>query len=155
MQSSYNTLTTGMAATNEYAMYSQLPELVIAELPHEALMLKHALESTMCLGYGFLLEDLVDDCLLRTSNRETAEDSLEEWFDDVSFGMMEAYGEVIPRIDYLNVIGQIFQSLRETMNLLYTPSGHHYYEFKDWPTNSKTGSIPVDRPPWCWQNVDS
>lgn len=132
MQSSYSASAIVTQATNEFAMYEQLPELAIVELPFEALMLKHAFEATMCLGYGFLLEDLVDDCLARTSNQETADESLEDWFDEVSFGLSEAYGDVLPHIDYLNVIGRIFYSLRDTMNLLYTPSGHHYYEFKDW-----------------------
>lgn len=146
MQSSYNVSTTKGQATTEWDFYRQLPDLAIIELPRTALLEKQQMEHRMCGGYGFVLEDLIDDCLANLTTKEVADDALEEWFDDTSFALSEAYGDVYPHIDYLNIIGKIFYSLKDSMNLLYTPSGHHYYEFKEWlDTRGKTTMVLAKR----------
>lgn len=132
MQSFYSVWGTGAKTISERSFYDTLPEKVIVELPLQVLMEMEGFVARCCNSYGFMIEDLVDEALVCTSRKESAEDELEAWIDDVGFGMTEAYGDAIPHIDYMNSIGKLFTHVKDTMGLLYTPSGNHYYEFLEW-----------------------
>lgn len=132
MQSFYSVWGTGAKTISERSFYDTLPEKAIIELPVHVLLEMEGFVSRHCGSYGFVLEDLLDDCLSNTSVEGIADESLEEWFDDTSFALSEAYGDTIPHIEYMNAIGKLFTHVQNTMALLYTPSGNHYYEFLEW-----------------------
>lgn len=132
MQSFYSVWGTGAKTISERTFYDTLPEKAIIELPLPVLMEMDAFVARCCSTYGFMIEDLVDEALACTSRKETAEEEMETWIDDVSLGFTEAYGDAIPHIEYMNSIGKLFTHVKDTMNLLYTPSGSHYYEFLEW-----------------------
>lgn len=117
---------------NEEAYYEILPMRAIVELPVSE-VIGYWRNANQVKDFGFVFEDLIDDCLIRTAGRETAEESLEEWFDEIVADLTTQGWEDLPNVHALlgNIAG-IFGGIQEKMQLLYSPAGYHYYEFHGW-----------------------
>lgn len=129
--SSCNALVTVDQAQSEWSHYRFLPDYALIEIPPE-LRFHYEQKTWLVSEYGFVFEDLIDDCLSRTLIKRNAEEELETWFDEVCEQLVEADWFNNSSLEYLNAIGTIFSHMREQINPLYTPEGYHYYEFSGW-----------------------
>lgn len=132
MLSSCNAWAAPSTLTSERAMYDALPETVLLDVPLDVLHRLDIQGYPVKCNYTFHISDLVQDCLTRTKHKDSSEGSLEEWFDEVCADLIAQDWMDANSTDYLNAIGEFFDALRYQICYLYTPSGHHYYEFVNW-----------------------
>lgn len=116
-------------------MWAYLPEYALIELPAEVVLDLHV-KANFVKDFGFVYEDLIDDCLVRISDLGTLEDDLEDWFDEIAMELDGAGLSNHTAYVYLDSVNNLFQSLRLHMHGLYTPSGRHYYKFCKWFNSS-------------------
>lgn len=130
--SSCSALDTPAKMMSERHFYDQLPQYALIEIePH--LRFNYEQKSWAgALEYGFVFDDLIEDCLARTIVKENAEEELEGWFDEMCEHLVAEDWFHNASLEYLNCIGMLFTYLREQIQPLYTPSGYHYYEFTEW-----------------------
>ena len=133
------------AMIDERHFYNQLPELAILEIPVPILLNLNYRASNVKADFGFVLEDLVEDCINRTVVKDASSESLEEWFDDISQDLIAEDWFHDSAIEYMNAVGELFDNLKAQVGMLYTPSGHHYYEFTDWVDRGHTTLLLTKR----------
>lgn len=112
-------------------MWDLLPEYALIELPGDLVVDLQA-KADHVKDFGFVYEDLVDDCLSNITHLEMAEESLEMWFDEIAHELNDNGLDNERSRAYLDSVNNLFQSVRLNMNGLYTPSGVHYYSFSRW-----------------------
>jgi hypothetical protein len=118
--------------SQERNFYDRLPDKAIIEIPARVVTAyqKHA---ARVKDFGLVFDDLIDDCLVRTSYKETAQADLEEWFDELIHEIVaEGWFDDPNVVDMMSDVAEIAASILEVSHLLYTPSGCHYYEFGGW-----------------------
>jgi len=117
---------------SEWEFYQQLPDYALIEITPELRFHYEQKSWLLRSEYGFVFEDLIDDCLARSLVKENAEEELESWFDDICEELSASDWMNDNSLEYLNAIGMLFTHLREQINPLYTPTGYHHYEFTGW-----------------------
>lgn len=125
--------------------HNQLPQHAILEIPTPILLNLDYRAREVKADFQFVLEDLIDDAVSHTTVKDSSQESMEEWFDEVNHHLVAEDWIHDAALEYMNAVGELFDNLKTQMSLLYTPSGNHYYRFTDWVDSGKTTILLTKR----------
>jgi hypothetical protein len=106
------------------------------ELPQHALA---AFRYHQCLvgEFTIAIEDIIDETLLRIQDKEDADDQVEDMYDTLCQDLAEGECLELPETQKMvTAMIDISNSLNDSMQYFYTPSGQLHYELDGWLNDS-------------------